>query len=325
MRSGLFADFLLAFCLLLAAEVAVRVLLPHDVSGRFAYGYDRQAGFVEAGDTVRLVRAGGRRFHPQTFSRQRPAATLRIMVVGDSVPRGPSLAASYPKQLEALLNAAGCRAEVINLAVAGFGVRRTQLIIQKILDYEPSLIIWHLNDSNEYEDEREYRRSQEFQGWHPRHWLMQSYILARAYEFKTEKLQWRLLPDKIRQQQMLNDADAELAASLDAHQQQLWRQRVWQTSRETVALLRQLGIPVILVLQAAWQQDHHGPGHLADHGLAALGQEVAGPGVQVLAMADLFGQCNPLSRYFADSAHLTPAGHQLLAQALGAMILTPAK
>ncbi len=246
---------------------------------------------------------------------------LRIMVVGDSVPRGPNLAASYPKQLEALLKAAGVQAEVINLAVAGYGMRRNQLIIQKILDYEPSLIIWHLNDSNEYEDEREYRRSQEFQGWHPRHWLMRSYILARAYEFKTEKLQWRLLPDQIRRQQLLNDADAELAASLDAHQQQLWRQQVWQTTRETVALLRQRGIPVILVLQAVWQRDNQDTGHLDDHGLAALGQEVAGPGVQVLAMTELFGQSNPLSRYFADSAHLTPAGHRLLAQALCDLIL----
>ena len=44
------------------------------------------------------------------------------------------------------------------------------------------------------------RRSQDFQGWHPRHWLMKIFILARAYEIKTEKVLWRLLPEKIRLQ-----------------------------------------------------------------------------------------------------------------------------
>ena len=56
-----FADFFLALCLLMVAELAVRLFLPHDVSGRFSYGYDREAGFVESGEVVRLVRAGGRR------------------------------------------------------------------------------------------------------------------------------------------------------------------------------------------------------------------------------------------------------------------------
>jgi hypothetical protein len=47
--------------------------------------------------------------------------------------------------------------------------------MRKILQYDPSLIILHLNDSNEYEDERECR-SRDFKGWHPRHWLMKSFI-----------------------------------------------------------------------------------------------------------------------------------------------------
>ncbi|MGQ9919876.1 MAG: SGNH/GDSL hydrolase family protein [Desulfobacca sp.] len=321
MKRRLFADFLLAFGLLLAAELAVRLFLPYDVSGRFSYGYDREAGFVESGEMVRLVRAGGRRFHPQTFSRQRPPETLRIMVVGDSVPRGPSLAAAYPARLKELLATAGLKAEVINLAVPGFGVRRCRLVLEKILQYEPSLIIWHLNDSNEYEDEREYRRSQEFQGWHPRHWLMQSFILARAYEIKTEKLQWRLLPEKIRQQQMLNDADAELAASLDEAQQRVWRQRLWQTTQETVALIQARGIPVILVIQASRQLSDHGPERLDDQGLEALGHSLQSPGVQVVSMRQVFAHLNPLAPYFADSAHLTPAGHQRLAAALTDIIL----
>ena len=315
-----FADFLLTLCLLLLAELTVRLFLPHDVSGRFSYGYDRESGVVESGEVIQLVRAGGRRFHPQSFSRQRPPDTLRLMVIGDSVPRGPNLRAAYPAQLQKILADSGINAEVINLAVPGFGARRCRLVVEKILQYEPSLIILHLNDSNEYEDEREYRRSQEFQGWHPRHWLMHSFILARAYEIKTEKLQWRLLPEKIRQQQMLNDADAELAASLDEAQQRQWRQRLWQTTRETVALIQARSIPVILVIQASRQPGDHDPESLDDHGLEALGQSLQGPGVQVVSMRQVFAGLNPLTPYFADSAHLTPAGHQRLAAALAAMI-----
>lgn len=320
MTRRLFADFALALALLLAAELAVRLFLPHDVSGRFSYGYDQEAGFVESGETVHLVRAGGRRFHPQTFSRRRPPDTVRIMVVGDSVPRGPNLGAAYPGQLQEILRAQGIKAEVINLAIPGFGVRRSQLIVKKILAYEPSLVIVHVNDSNEYEDEREYRRSQEFQGWHPRHWLMKSYILARAYEIKTEKLQWRLLPEKIRQQNMASDADAELQAGLDENLHRLWQQRVWEITQQTVALIRARAVDVILVTQASWQPTGPGQGHLHDHGLEALGQSLAGPGVQIVAMTKVFADLKPRSDYFADSAHLTPAGHQRLAAALAAVI-----
>lgn len=320
MTKRLFADFLFAVALLLAAELAVRLFLPHDVSGRFSYGFDREAGFVEAGDTIQLVRAGGRRFHPQTFSRRPLPDCLRIAVIGDSVPRGPNLREAYPGQLQEILRSQGIQAEVINLAIPGFGVRRSHLVVEKILPYEPNIIILHLNDSNEYEDEREYRRAQEFQGWHPRHWLMKSFILARAYEIKTEKLQWRLLPEIIRQQNMLNDADAELQAAMDESLYQVWRQRVWQTTGQSVALIRERGVPIILVTQASWQPGGSGPGELNDRGLDALAQSLAGPGVQILSMAQVFAGQDAGPRYFVDSAHLTLVGHRRLAEALAQMI-----
>lgn len=322
MKKLRFADFLLVLLLLLAAEVGVRLFLPHDVSGRFSYGYDEDSGFVEKRDgTVHLVRAGGRRFHPQRFSLRRPADTYRVMVIGDSVPRGPNLKAAYGGQLQEALRAKGIQAEVINLAVAGFGARRSQLVLRKVLAYEPSLIILHLNDSNEYEDEREYRRSQDFQGWHPRHWLMKVFIFARAFEMKTEKVLWKLVPDKIRQQGAVNDADAEVQASLDEAQQARWRERVWETTRETVALAREKGIPVILVTQGARQAGEGGQeDKIDDHELDVLGQSLAGPGVWVVSMKELFSRFRPVQRYFADRAHLTPEGHGIMAGELADLI-----
>ncbi len=323
MKKRLFADFLLALTLLLAAEIGVRLFLPHDVSGRFSYGYDQDSGFVESGDgTVRLVRAGGRRFHPQTFSRRRPVDTYRIMVIGDSVPRGPNLPAAYAGQLQEVLRARGLQAEVINLAVPGFGARRSQLVLRKVLAYDPNLIILHLNDSNEFEDEREFRRSQDFQGWHPRHWPMKIFILARAYEIKTEKVLWKLLPEKIRRQNAVNDADAELQAATDQAQQTLWKERVWQTTKETVALARQKGIPVVLVVQGTLQPEAAVLSSIDDHGLDALGQSLEGPGIYVVSMKQMFSTLTPVKLYFADSAHLTPAGHQFLAGGLADLIIS---
>ena len=316
MKKFLLADFLFALVLLLAAEIGVRVFLPHDVSGRFSYGYDRDSGFVETNDgRVHLVRAGGRRFYPQTFELRCPADTFRVMVIGDSVPRGPSLKQAYAYQLQEVLRDRGIKAEVINLAVPGFGVRRTQLVMRKILQYDPSLIILHLNDSNEYEDEREYRRSQDFKGWHPRHWLMKSFILARAYEIKTEKVLWRLLPDKIRCQNAVNDADAEVQACLDQGKQELWKKLVWEKTDETVALAREKGIPLVLLTQGDFDN-----GRITDHDLDVLGRSLEGPGIFLVSMKELFSHLEPLKDYFADSSHLTPAGHRVLTQALTDLI-----
>ena len=299
-------------------EIGVRVFLPHDVSGRFSYGYDLDAGFVESKDgTVYLVRSGGRRFHPQRFSYQRPADTYRIMVLGDSVPRGPSFQAAYPHQLQEILKSKGIRAEVINLSIAGFGVRRNQLVLRKILQYDPNLIILHLNDSNEYEDDRELRRSQEFEGWHPKHWLMKSFIFARAYEIKTEKVLWRLLPDKIRLQYVVNDADAEIQTSLDDAKQELWKRRVQEKTKETVGLARGKGIAVLLVMQATLEADKD---RVDDHALDALGYSLEGPGVYVVSMKELFSHLQPVKTYFADSSHMTPAGHRIMATKLAGVI-----
>jgi hypothetical protein len=222
--------------------------------------------------------------------------------------------------LQEVLRARGIRAEVINLAIPGFGARRSQLVLHKVLAYEPSLIILHLNDSNEFEDEREYRRSQDFQGWHPRHWPMKVFIFARAYEMKTEKVLWKLVPETIRRQTALNDADAELQASLDQAQQARWRERLWETTKETVAMAREKDIPVVLVTQGARQPGEAGQDRIDDHELDALGESLAGPGVWVVSMKQVFSTLTQINKYFADSTHLTPMGHTLMAGELADLI-----
>ncbi|NJK93062.1 MAG: hypothetical protein HC904_15325 [Blastochloris sp.] len=155
--------FLIVLASLIAAELVVRIFFARNMSGRFDYGYHPTAGFVEQSDgTVRLVRAGGRRFRPQQFQMPKPAGTYRVFVIGDSVPRGPSLEGAYAWQLQEMLQKKGIQAEVLNLAVAGYGVRRNQIVLKQALTYQPDLIILHLYLGNEFEDQRERGRADDF-------------------------------------------------------------------------------------------------------------------------------------------------------------------
>ncbi|MBI5773979.1 MAG: SGNH/GDSL hydrolase family protein [Verrucomicrobia bacterium] len=308
--------FLLALALFCASELVVRVFFARNMSGRFEYGYNSTSGFEEKSDgTVRLVRAGGRRFHPQSFTRQRPDGVFRVMVIGDSVPRGGSLASSYAVQVGEQLNKLGVKAESFNLAVAGYGARRNQVVLQQALKYQPSLVILHVNNSNEYEDEREWRRAQEFQSWHPKNWLMKSLVLRRVHEMKTEKVFWEWLPPEIRNQRAVNDADAEVLASMDKNKIREWDELVRRKTAENIELARKAGAKVVLVTQARLERPPGGGAELNDYGLDELVEPLLGADVLRVSMKKVFASPGAAA-VFADSAHLRPEGHKLLAAAI---------
>jgi len=304
--------FLIVAVLLIGSELAMRIFFTRNMSGRFEYGYHPTAGFVEESDgKVKLVRAGGRRFRPQEFILPKPQGSFRAFVVGDSVPRGPSLEKAYAWQLGQMLREKGAEAEVFNLAVGGFGVRRNQIVLRKALEYRPDVLVLHVNSSNEFEDEREWRRAREFKSWHPSRWLAKSVLVARLYELKTEKLFWELLPGEIRAQAGVSDADAELAAAQNETLIKEWRERVLDTTRESVRLIRESGGRAVLVFQATLGPD----GRLDGHGLAGELRDLAGPDVVLAPMEEMFdGQ--ELKNIYSDGAHLKPEGHRLVAAAL---------
>jgi hypothetical protein len=312
---------LVVVCLLLLAEMVARVFFAQDLSGRFDYGYNPQAGFAEHADgTVELFRAGGRRFHPQAFQRHRPPGTFRIFVVGDSVPRGPGFQEAYPWFLGNELRRRGIAAESINLALPGYGPRRCQVVLKKILEYDPSLIVLHLNDTNKWEDEREWRRSQEFKGWHPRHWLMKVFIFRRLYEAKLEKVFWSLVPEEIRLKYAVNDADAQVAASQDPREIAARIRLAEETAAENVALLRHRHIPLILVTQCRLEEDPRQGLYLSDHGLDFLAANLVGPGIYHISMKQVFSGRDFRALFANFSGHLHKVGHQVLAHAICAKI-----
>jgi hypothetical protein len=317
MKKLLTPAFVLVILLLAAAELASRLFFPQDVSGRFEYGYSPDAGFVERPDgTVQLTRAGGRRFLPQSFARHRPDGAFRIFVIGDSVPRGPGLKKAYPWQVADELRRHQVPSESFNLGLAGHGSRRSQLVLQKVLEYEPSLIILHVNNSTEFEDDREYRRSQEFKSWHPKNWLMKSFIFRRLYELKTEAVLWRLLPDAIRTRFAADDAGAKIAAFQDKKKLAEWKRQVAKNTAASVNLALRKNVPILVVSQCRLKRDAQKRPFLDDYGLDALGHSLEGEGVYTLSMKEVFSPVPDFPSYFADGAHLKPAGHAILAHAI---------
>jgi len=316
MKRWLTASLLTTLALLAGGEIIMRVFFTRNMSGRFEYGYNPTAGFVENADsTVSLVRAGGRRFHPQSFSKVRPPGTFRVMVIGDSVPRGPSLAASYPVLIGDKLRALGIRAESFNLAVAGNGALRSQIVLRKALDYKPSLVILHVNNSNEFEDEREFKRAEEFKSWHPRNWLMKSLVIRRLYEAKTEQIFWKLLPAEVRNVAAASDADAEVWASQNPEKLREWDERVRRHTAESVALARARGVPMLLLTQASRERDAAGRTSLDNHGLDDLVRPLISKGVYHLSMKEML-EGTDFASLFSDPAHLHPLGHEFIAAAI---------
>jgi hypothetical protein len=317
MKKWLTPAFLFAVLLLGLGELGARLFFAADISGRFEYGYHPDAGFDDRRDgTVKLFRAGGRRFHPQSFPRQRPPGTFRVFVIGDSVPRGPSFKGAYPWLLGQELQQHQIQAESLNMALPGYGARRCQVVLRKALEFQPNLIILHVNDSNKYEDEREYRRSQEFKSWHPRNWPMKIFIFRRLYEAKVEKVFWRLVPDQIRLKFAAQDADAQVAANPDPAEVKARVQLAQETTAASVALARSHGVPLLLITQCRVWPDGAGSFYFEDHGLDALGRSLAGEGVYYLSMKDVFSNLPDGRDYFSDSGHLKQSGHLLLAQAI---------
>lgn len=309
-------SFLLMAVLLVGAELVGRLLFAQTLSGRFDYGYDATAGFVEnANGTVDLVRAGGRKFFPQSFALKREPDMARVMVVGDSVARGRDVASSYAGQLGEMLRKSGVQAESFNLGLPGYGARRKQLVLQQALKYNPSLAVLHVNLSNEFEDEREWRRREEFRSPHPKNWLMKSVVIRRLFEVRTEKIFWELLPQEVRLQGAVSDADAEIGAGMNAATLVRWNDLVRDQTALSVETAKKAGVPILLVIQADKITAPDGRSRADDQGQYEWAAKLAGPGVEIIRMKEVFKD-QDVDAIYADGAHVRAVGHELLARAI---------
>lgn len=312
-------SFLLFAAILLVAELVTRFGFVRTMEGRFDYGYHPTAGFVEEGGKVELQRAGGRRFFPQSFQQRRPEGVYRVMVIGDSVARGKDVERSYAGQLQKELRTQGIPAECFNLGLPGFGARRKDLVVQQVLKYEPSLVILHVGISNEYEDEREWRRRDDFNSPHPKNWLMHSMVLRQLYEMKTEKLYWEWLPREVRSKDVTVDANAELRAATNKDTQKEWLKLVETVTRQSVQRIQDAGVPALIVSQATREKTSQGRLFLDDTEIDAWTASLVSDKIARLPMKSVFTTDQARALY-TDSNHVRTEGHTLIAQAIARLL-----
>ncbi len=120
-------------------------------------------------------------------------------------------------------------------------------------------------------------------------------------------------------QQMANDADDEIAASVNPAKQREWQERVRRYTTESVALARGRGVPILLLTQARFDPKEAGRAALDAGELDRLAASLAGEGVYTLSMKQVFERLD-CAALFADGAHLRREGHHILARAIADLL-----
>jgi tetratricopeptide (TPR) repeat protein len=154
--------------LLLLAELGLRASEPPQPRLELPQGWGEQTRVVSPGGRERPLEAyttpegearvrtsqamlDGRFMHPLDYSVQRPEEVFRVFCFGGSATLGVPVEATpeqtFPGQLQAQLEAAGVRAEVINLGGASFGSDRVVELMALAVTHQPSaLVVYSANN-----------------------------------------------------------------------------------------------------------------------------------------------------------------------------------
>lgn len=311
--------FVCAAALLLLAELLDAIVEPHVLGKRFLFGYGTDIGFVRLGeDRIGLRRTPGREIWDQQYAITKVPGNARIIVIGDSVARGGSYESSFAGQLGELLGQQGRPSQVWSLCAPGYGSRRKHLLAQEALRYQPDLLIYHLNVSTEYEDEREWQRYQDLASWHPKNWLGKLPLLGSMKQTKTEKFFWQWFSTQARQRAGVHDSAARLDALRAKSNFDEWLPPMVQQFEQTLAMAKAANVPVLVLARASVDPSKEA---LTDHGL----DRIAADHISVARVAFVSSKqtfdAEPIAKVFADGAHWHDYGHRLMAAAL----LEPAK
>jgi hypothetical protein len=284
-----------------------------------SFGYGEDTGFLVGRDAVELRRAAGRSLWTQKFPLHKTDGTKRIVVIGDSVLRGGSEAGSLSGKLRERLAACGVQAEVWNLSSPGYGSRRKDIVTRKALEFRPDLVIYHVNYTTEYEDEREWQRKLSHASNYPRLWPEKLPLVGRIKLSKTEKVLWKWLPAEVRNtkdaQAEAETADPDTAREAIQSKQDAayWIPRMLGQLKETVAMVRRTGAPVLLLSRADLSSDRASLNDAGlDRALAAFSND---RGIRVLSTREIFGSVPSFQKLFIDASHWVPAGHAIMAEA----------
>ena len=283
---------------------------------RNAFGYSRDAAFTVKASVVLISPAASRSFWGQRYPATTPPLTKRVVLIGDSAARGPSLERSVSEALRTQLDTrCGIRAEVWNLSSAGYGSRRKEIVVEKALEFHPDLVIYDAGVTTEYEDTREWERYLEYHSWHPRHWVDQLPFLGRVKLSKVERLYWNWLPEEVRAASLNEPLDVRISAIASKSDTAYWTPLMLSNLDRTADAIRQSGVPMLILVRS-----HLDPvsGAVEDAGLdhEIAERYVQRSGIAVVSGRALLSSHGDLTRLFADTSHWTDAGKDVIAAGL---------
>lgn len=330
---------LVVLAIVLALESLSRIVFRDEMLSMFSQGFHPDIGFTLSGDVIKVKRLPARNMWPQTIPAHKATDTTRVFVIGSSVSRG-TRNANYPFLLrdryqDKRLPNSRHRLELYNLSASGYGIRRKQALFERALRLQPDLIMIHLDGSNEFEDERESNTANQYQGYsRPAEWPMKLWHFRFFAQRRTEKLVWRYLPREARKDTVANDADLELASSNDAASQARWRQRLDEHIGQMAERANASGVPLVFIIRGEYNAGHLEkarrvkPGDFEDdlsRFLLKTAQKYRNPRVRIIRLGQVFsGAGLPPHEYaplFADSVHLSLAGHRVVAGYLDKAVL----
>lgn len=221
---ALFLFVFIVICLEIFGRIYLGVILHKSSKPKFQFSYTRIyehiPGFREGDgkrDWIVINNQGFRR--TEDVSKEKPANTVRIFLLGGSAAHGISSAAPYPivhiypdETIDAWLEKnlkstfPERKIEVINAAVTGYMVfQHTGYILSELLDYDPDIMIFFdgVNDHYFNDTTYHYYLQNRYQFWKPRlqhptiggmatyfmHWLSKYSGFARGY------MAWKLNRD----------------------------------------------------------------------------------------------------------------------------------
>jgi len=193
-----------------------------------------------------------------------------------------------------------------------YGARRKDVMVRKALQFEPDLLVYHVNVTTEYEDEREWERRERYASWHPGQWPDKLPLVGRIALSMIEKIYWRWLHPDIRAAFEAKGAEAGEAIRSKSDLEH-WMPRMLATFEKTLETVQQAGVPLLVLTRA--NLDAEGK-EMTDLGLDdEMKRLAARRPFAWLSTRAIFAGANP-GAFFWDGSHWTPQGHDRAADAL---------
>ena len=306
----------IAVAALAVLEAGAYFLWHESPADRNAFGYSRDAAFTVKASVVSISPAASRSFWKQRYPTATPPHTKRIVLIGDSAARGPSLARSVSEALRGQLDArCGIRAEVWNLSSPGYGSRRKEIVVGKALEFHPDLVIYDAGVTTEYEDTREWERYLEYHSWHPRHWVDQLPFLGRVKLSKIERWYWNWLPEDVRAASLTEPLDVRISAIASKSDTSYWTPLMLSNLDRTVEEVRRSGAPMLILVRSHFDFRR---GRVEDAGLdeEIMQRYAQRPGVVVESSRALLESHADPVKLFSDTSHWTDTGKDVIARGL---------